>query len=128
MEPDPRAGAVRPCVRPVCGGAMTFEAGPARWRCARCGRVSLARATDLLPAPLRERVERMKTSGLQVVIEGPATAAERFPSDPAGPPTCIVRGPGDLEAAASAPTREAAVRAALRRWEAARDASDQLGR
>jgi hypothetical protein len=97
---------------------MTFEPGAARWRCDRCGRVALARATDLLPAALRERVERMKTAGLQVVIEGPATPAERFPSDPAGPPTCIVRGPG-REVRTSGATREEAIREALRRWDAA---------
>ncbi len=123
MVLDPRAGTVRPCVRPVCGGTMTFEPGAARWRCDRCGRISLARATDLLPAALRERVERMKTAGLQVVLEGPATPAERFPSDPSGPPTCIVRGPGGREITASAATREAAVREALRRWEAPGDAA-----
>ena len=98
---------------------MTFEPGAARWRCDRCGRVALARATDLLPAALRERVERMKTAGLQVVIEGPATPAERFPSDPSGPPTCIVRGPGGREVRTSGATREEAVREALRRWDAA---------
>jgi hypothetical protein len=109
---------------------MAFETGAGRWRCERCGRVSLARATDLLPAPPRERVERMKTAGLQVVIEGPATAAERFPSDPAGPPACIIRGPGRLEVRASADTREAAVREALGRWEAARtgDGLDRASR
>jgi hypothetical protein len=119
MALDPRAGGVRPCIRPVCGGSMTFEPDVARWRCDRCGRIALARATDLLPPALRDRVERMKSAGLQVVIEGPATPAERFPADPSRPPTCIVRGPGGREVAATAPTREAAVRAALRRWEAA---------
>jgi len=122
MALDPRAGTVRPCVRPVCGGTMTFEPGAARWRCERCGRIALARATDVLPAALRDRVERMKAAGHQVVIEGPATPAERFPADPAGEPTCIVRGPGAREVSASAPTREAAVREALRRWEDGPDA------
>jgi hypothetical protein len=99
---------------------MVFE--PAgRWRCERCGRISLARAADLLPPELREKVERLKASGIQVVIEGPATPGERFPADPAVPPTCTVRGPRRREATASAATREAAVREALRRWEAAPD-------
>ncbi|MDX6556338.1 MAG: hypothetical protein QOD86_2533 [Miltoncostaeaceae bacterium] len=127
MALDPRAGTARPCVRPICGGTMAFEAAAGRWRCKRCGRVALARAADLLPGPMRDRIERMKTAGLQVVIEGPATAAERFPSDPSGPARCIVRGPGAIEVSAAAATREAAVGEALRRWEASRAASDQAG-
>jgi hypothetical protein len=96
---------------------MRFDEASGRWRCGRCGRVSLARATDLLPAALRERVELMKAGGLQVVIEGPATPSERFPADDAAPPTCTIRGPG-RRVSASAATREAAVREALREWDA----------
>jgi len=88
-----------------------------RWRCGRSGRVSLARATDLLPAALREGVELMKAGGCQVVIEGPTTPSERFPTDPSAPPTWVTRGPGGGEASVSAATRERAVPGGLREWD-----------